>query len=225
MRETCNCSSTARCCCCDKTEKVEQKAPFFAKPTAKFDCVSELSELSWWALQRIFLSHRFSSVGLASSRLHSPHPPPPIFVNTLSSSSSPLLSSHPYTMASLSRNFLRSASKASHLPAYSRNAIPSSSRFVQLTAEASRPQQDLPESRSEKFKVDLNDDSFKGYKFDVPKLEWETSKDELIHLYGEMVKMRRMEMAADQLYKQKLIRGFCTWLSVRRLWLLVWRPV
>ena len=112
-------------------------------------------------------------------------------------------------MASLSRSFLRSASKASALPAYSRNAIPSSSRFVQLTAEASRPQQDLPASKSEKFKVDLNEDSFKGYKFDVPKLEWETSKDELVHLYSEMVKMRRMEMAADQLYKQKLIRGFC----------------
>lgn len=43
----------------------------------------------------------------------------------------------------------------------------------------------------------------------VPSLEVETSKEHLIKLYEEMVKMRRMEMAADQLYKQKLIRGFC----------------
>ncbi|SNX85137.1 probable PDA1 - pyruvate dehydrogenase (lipoamide) alpha chain precursor [Melanopsichium pennsylvanicum] len=112
-------------------------------------------------------------------------------------------------VSSLSRNLLRTAGKAKCLPAYSRNAIPSSSRFVQLTAEASRPQQELPASKSEKFKVDLNQDSFKGYKFDVPKLEWETSKDDLVNLYSQMVKMRRMEMAADQLYKQKLIRGFC----------------
>lgn len=42
-----------------------------------------------------------------------------------------------------------------------------------------------------------------------PSLEVETSKEHLVKLYEEMVKMRRMEMAADQLYKQKMIRGFC----------------
>ena len=94
-------------------------------------------------------------------------------------------------------------------PSLSKKVIPSSARFVQITAEASTPAAEVPSSSTEKFPVHLNEDSFRGYKVEVPKLEWETSKEELVHLYEEMVKMRRMEMAADQLYKQKLIRGFC----------------
>ena len=35
----------------------------------------------------------------------------------------------------------------------------------------------------------------------------QVTKKQLVDLYSTMVKMRRMEMAADQLYKQKLIRG------------------
>jgi len=31
----------------------------------------------------------------------------------------------------------------------------------------------------------------------------------LIGMYQKMTLMRRMEMAADALYRQKLIRGFC----------------
>lgn len=57
--------------------------------------------------------------------------------------------------------------------------------------------------------MQLSDESFHGHNFEAPSLELETSKDQLLRLYEDMVKMRRMEMAADQLYKQKLIRGFC----------------
>ena len=35
------------------------------------------------------------------------------------------------------------------------------------------------------------------------------TKKSLVDMYTKMVQMRRMEQAADALYKQKLIRGFC----------------
>ncbi|KAL7748816.1 alpha subunit of pyruvate dehydrogenase [Sorochytrium milnesiophthora] len=44
---------------------------------------------------------------------------------------------------------------------------------------------------------------------DGPRSEVTVSKDQLLEMYRQMVVMRRMETAADALYKQKLIRGFC----------------
>lgn len=37
----------------------------------------------------------------------------------------------------------------------------------------------------------------------------ETSLSELRGMYHFMYRMRRMEIAADMMYKAKLIRGFC----------------
>jgi pyruvate dehydrogenase E1 component alpha subunit len=93
--------------------------------------------------------------------------------------------------------------------AHSTTVDSSNAGSVHITAAASVTPVNVPASGSEKFKVHLDEASFKGYKHEIPALEIETSKDHLVHLYTEMVKMRRMEMAADQLYKQKLIRGFC----------------
>ncbi|KDN52692.1 putative PDA1-pyruvate dehydrogenase alpha chain precursor [Tilletiaria anomala UBC 951] len=89
-----------------------------------------------------------------------------------------------------------------------------SSRSVHITADASSADpSSIPESQSDAFKVQLSPDSFKEYRLDGygggPALEYETSKEKLVWMYESMVKMRRMEMAADSLYKQKLIRGFC----------------
>lgn len=43
----------------------------------------------------------------------------------------------------------------------------------------------------------------------MPELEVQVTKADLLQMYKQMTTMRRMEMAADALYKAKLIRGFC----------------
>jgi pyruvate dehydrogenase E1 component alpha subunit len=47
------------------------------------------------------------------------------------------------------------------------------------------------------------------YNAEKPNLEVEVDKDMLMDMYTKMTTMRRMEMAADALYKAKKIRGFC----------------
>ncbi|RIB04810.1 dehydrogenase E1 component-domain-containing protein [Gigaspora rosea] len=65
------------------------------------------------------------------------------------------------------------------------------------------------ESSSESVKYTLPETSFKTYKCDPPPLEIEVKKNEALDMYKDMVLMRRMETTADNLYKMKLIRGFC----------------
>jgi len=82
-------------------------------------------------------------------------------------------------------------------------------RSVQTTADSTRLASDTPESHSEPFKLTLHEDAFHGFKTDIPSLEVDVTKEMLLDMYYKMQAMRRMEMAADQLYKAKLIRGFC----------------
>ena len=82
-------------------------------------------------------------------------------------------------------------------------------RTLQTTADTTSLQGETPESHSELFTVTLHEDSFVGHRCDPPSLEVEVTKESLIGMYRDMTTMRRMEMAADALYKAKLIRGFC----------------
>lgn len=59
------------------------------------------------------------------------------------------------------------------------------------------------------FKLELPAESFQTYNLDPPESSIELSKETLLYMYKEMSIIRRMEMAADALYKAKKIRGFC----------------
>ncbi|GAA5908489.1 hypothetical protein JCM5296_004774 [Sporobolomyces johnsonii] len=78
-------------------------------------------------------------------------------------------------------------------------------RSVQTTADSAS----LIEHADDKIKVQLHEEYFKSHRCDTPGLELEVPKQQLVDIYQQMVSMRRMEMAADQLYKAKLVRGFC----------------
>jgi len=64
-------------------------------------------------------------------------------------------------------------------------------------------------SSSDLVTINLPADSFEGYNLDTPELSFETEKETLLQMYKDMIIIRRMEMAADALYKAKKIRGFC----------------
>lgn len=50
--------------------------------------------------------------------------------------------------------------------------------------------------------------AYKGHKMDTPSSKVQTNGKELLSMFTQMFSMRRMELAADMLYKQKLARGF-----------------
>ena len=82
-------------------------------------------------------------------------------------------------------------------------------RSLQTSADTTLLTQALPEGGSTPFSVKLHEDSFRAYNTDTPSLDVEVTKDSLLKHYTTMVTMRRMEQAADALYKSKLVRGFC----------------
>ncbi|RKP13372.1 Dehydrogenase, E1 component, partial [Piptocephalis cylindrospora] len=59
------------------------------------------------------------------------------------------------------------------------------------------------------YTLDLPESSFSAYDCEAPSLQVEVSGEKLINLYRQMTLIRRLEMAADALYKAKMIRGFC----------------
>ncbi|KAK5708117.1 alpha subunit of pyruvate dehydrogenase [Elasticomyces elasticus] len=85
-----------------------------------------------------------------------------------------------------------------------------SSRFVTTDAASSHAEkEDVPDADDAPFQVKLSPEAFETYELDPPAYTLDTTKGELKKMYYDMVAVRRMEMAADRLYKEKKIRGFC----------------
>ncbi|KKZ62514.1 pyruvate dehydrogenase E1 component subunit alpha [[Emmonsia] crescens] len=82
-------------------------------------------------------------------------------------------------------------------------------RRTVTTDAASAHAEAIPTEEDTPFTVKLSDESFETYELDPPPYTLETTKRELKQMYHDMVSIRRMEMAADRLYKEKKIRGFC----------------
>ncbi|KAJ6608248.1 dehydrogenase E1 component-domain-containing protein [Mycena sp. CBHHK59/15] len=86
--------------------------------------------------------------------------------------------------------------------------MPQLVRAIQTSADTTQLHE-TPSDLSQPFTVKLHEDSFHSYLCDKPDLDVQVTKDQLLGMYKQMQTMRRMEMAADALYKAKLIRGFC----------------
>jgi pyruvate dehydrogenase E1 component alpha subunit len=74
-------------------------------------------------------------------------------------------------------------------------------RSRQLCASAAKPAQ-----ASSAFDLHV---PIESYQCDPPMVRVEATKEQLLEYYRGMVMIRRMETAADALYKSKMIRGFC----------------
>ncbi|KAI2636362.1 dehydrogenase E1 component-domain-containing protein [Hypomontagnella submonticulosa] len=84
--------------------------------------------------------------------------------------------------------------------------------FRSVTTNAATSHADrnaVPDADDKPFQVTLSDESFETYELDPPPYTLDVTKKELKQMYYDMVLIRQMEMAADRLYKEKKIRGFC----------------
>ncbi|CAF1976814.1 hypothetical protein Bca4012_077170 [Brassica carinata] len=86
-----------------------------------------------------------------------------------------------------SNRFLRPSTTAAALPSSIRRHV--STDTTPITIETAVP--------------------FESHLCDAPSRSVETSSAEILSFFRDMARMRRMEIAADSLYKSKLIRGFC----------------
>ncbi|KAI5290827.1 alpha subunit of pyruvate dehydrogenase [Ascosphaera aggregata] len=104
-------------------------------------------------------------------------------------------------------------SRVVRAPAFSaagkRAFFPLLARRSVTTNAASSHAQNVPAEDNEPFEVKLSDESFETYELDPPPYTLQTTKAELKQMYRDMVSIRRLEMSADRLYKEKKIRGFC----------------
>lgn len=102
------------------------------------------------------------------------------------------------TLRTVSARASPSFARAAVRPAFAASSTVSAVRSLQTSADATSLIGTLPESATEPFKIALHPEYFQTHRCDTPSLEYETTKDGLVEMYRNMVTMRRMEMAADQ---------------------------
>ncbi|KAH7349449.1 dehydrogenase E1 component-domain-containing protein [Plectosphaerella cucumerina] len=105
--------------------------------------------------------------------------------------------------------FSRAARITRAVPLRARPTLVAGSRAVTTNAASATLEKGVPQAEDETFTITLSDESFETYELDPPPYTLETTKKELKNMYRDMVVTRQMEMAADRLYKEKKIRGFC----------------
>ncbi|KAF2715125.1 hypothetical protein K504DRAFT_469436 [Pleomassaria siparia CBS 279.74] len=110
----------------------------------------------------------------------------------------------------LSRAIRRSIASPLRRNAFAPAAARPAFRTVTTDAASSHADKEaVPKEDDKPFEIRLSDESFETYELDPPPYTLNTTKAELKQMYYDMVAVRRMEMAADRLYKEKKIRGFC----------------
>ncbi|KAH6671556.1 dehydrogenase E1 component-domain-containing protein [Plectosphaerella plurivora] len=105
--------------------------------------------------------------------------------------------------------FSRATRISRAVPMRARPTLVAGSRAVTTNAASATLEKGVPQAEDEAFTITLSDESFETYELDPPPYTLETTKKELKQMYRDMVVTRQMEMAADRLYKEKKIRGFC----------------
>ncbi|RUS31110.1 dehydrogenase E1 component-domain-containing protein [Jimgerdemannia flammicorona] len=98
---------------------------------------------------------------------------------------------------------------AARLIAANVRVAPRTSTFIRPLSTSAPRLFASPTDTSQKYNITLPESSFDSFKCDLPSVDVEVSKDQLLDMYTKLVSMRRMEMSADGLYKAKQIRGFC----------------
>lgn len=74
-------------------------------------------------------------------------------------------------------------------------AIPSARRYLEVKVNGDTAQVEIS--------------PVKAYKCETPATWVDTTKQEVVQALRDMMLMRRMEIAADLMYKSQLIKGFC----------------